>query len=75
MPDMPTGALVRLHRIERRMSTTSLATHAGITVRWRWLIRGNSPPLTSWVSRSARPNRPGTPPPTNTAMPYGCYLI
>ena len=42
MPDMPTGALVRLYRIERRMSTVSLATHAGITVRYLEMIEANS---------------------------------
>lgn len=42
MPDMPTGALVRLYRIERRMSTTSLATHAGITVRYLEMIEAES---------------------------------
>ncbi|MGH3914884.1 MAG: helix-turn-helix domain-containing protein, partial [Pseudonocardiaceae bacterium] len=35
---MPTGALVRLYRIKRRMGTTSLATHAGITVRYLEMI-------------------------------------
>ncbi|MGH3772461.1 MAG: helix-turn-helix domain-containing protein [Pseudonocardiaceae bacterium] len=35
---MPTGVLVRLYRIERRMSTVSLATHAGITVRYLEMI-------------------------------------
>src|SRR5918998_5406519 len=39
---MPTGALVRLYRIERRMSTVSLATHAGITVRYLEMIEGDS---------------------------------
>jgi hypothetical protein len=31
MPDMPTGAFVQLYRIERRMSTVSLATHAEVS--------------------------------------------
>ncbi|HEY2764103.1 MAG TPA: helix-turn-helix transcriptional regulator [Pseudonocardiaceae bacterium] len=39
---MPTGALVRLYRIERRMSTVSLATHAGITVRYLEMIEADS---------------------------------
>ncbi len=39
---MPTGALVRLYRIRRRMSTTSLATHAGITVRYLEMIEADS---------------------------------
>jgi transcriptional regulator with XRE-family HTH domain len=42
MPDMPTGALVRLYRIGRRMSTVSLATHAGITVRYLEMIEADS---------------------------------
>ncbi|MGH3976013.1 MAG: helix-turn-helix domain-containing protein, partial [Pseudonocardiaceae bacterium] len=42
MPDMLTGALVRLYRIERRMSTVSLATHAGITVRYLEMIEADS---------------------------------
>ncbi|MGH3719427.1 MAG: helix-turn-helix domain-containing protein [Pseudonocardiaceae bacterium] len=39
---MPTGALVRLYRIQRRMSTVSLATHAGITVRYLEMIEADS---------------------------------
>lgn len=42
MPDMPTGALVRLYRIERRMSTVALATHAGITTRYLEMIESDS---------------------------------
>ena len=42
MPDMPTGALVRLYRIKQRMSTVSLATHAGITVRYLEMIEADS---------------------------------
>lgn len=42
MPDMPTGALVRLYRVQRRMSTVSLATHAGITVRYLEMIEADS---------------------------------
>jgi transcriptional regulator with XRE-family HTH domain len=42
MSDMPTGALVRLYRIERRMSAVSLATHAGITVRYLEMIEADS---------------------------------
>jgi transcriptional regulator with XRE-family HTH domain len=41
MPDMPTGALVRLYRIKHRMSTTSLATHAGITARYLEMIEAD----------------------------------
>jgi transcriptional regulator with XRE-family HTH domain len=39
---MPIGALVRLYRMQRRMSTVSLATHAGITVRYLEMIEGGS---------------------------------
>lgn len=42
MPDMQTGALVQLYRIERRMRTVSLATHAGITVRYLEMIEADS---------------------------------
>ena len=42
MPDMPVGALVRLYRVQRRMSTVSLATHAGITVRYLEMIEADS---------------------------------
>ena len=42
MPDMPIGALVHLYRIKRKMSTTSLATHAGITVRYLEMIEADS---------------------------------
>ncbi|MGH3906458.1 MAG: helix-turn-helix domain-containing protein [Pseudonocardiaceae bacterium] len=39
---MPTGALVRLYRVQRRMSTVSLATHAGITVRYLEMIEADN---------------------------------
>ena len=42
MPDMPIGALVRLYRIERRLSVVFLATHAGITVRYLEMIEADS---------------------------------
>jgi transcriptional regulator with XRE-family HTH domain len=42
MPDMPTGALVRLYRVKRWMGTVSLATHAGITVRYLEMIEADS---------------------------------
>jgi transcriptional regulator with XRE-family HTH domain len=42
MPDMPIGALVHLYRIKRKMGTTSLATHAGITVRYLEMIEADS---------------------------------
>src|SRR5918998_5511942 len=34
VPDMPTGQLIRLYRIDRKKSTTNVATLAGITVRY-----------------------------------------
>jgi transcriptional regulator with XRE-family HTH domain len=39
---MPTGALVRLYRIQRRMRTVSLATHAGLTARYLEMIEAGS---------------------------------
>lgn len=42
MPDMPTGALIRLYRIDRRKSTVSVATHAGITVRYLEMIEAGT---------------------------------
>ncbi|MGH3905852.1 MAG: helix-turn-helix domain-containing protein, partial [Pseudonocardiaceae bacterium] len=39
---MPTGALIRLYRIERRKSTTSVATHAGITVRYLEMLEAGT---------------------------------
>jgi transcriptional regulator with XRE-family HTH domain len=42
MPDMPIGALVHLYRVKRKMGTTSLATHAGITVRYLEMIEADS---------------------------------
>src|SRR5262249_40894528 len=39
---MPIGALVRLYRIERKMGTVSLATNAGITVRYLEMIEADS---------------------------------
>ena len=42
MPDMPTGQLIRLYRIDRKRSTVSIATHAGITVRYLEMIEAGS---------------------------------
>ncbi|MGH3979087.1 MAG: helix-turn-helix domain-containing protein [Pseudonocardiaceae bacterium] len=39
---MPTGQLIRLYRIDRRKSTVSLATNAGITVRYLEMIEAGS---------------------------------
>ncbi|MBV9140349.1 MAG: helix-turn-helix transcriptional regulator [Pseudonocardiales bacterium] len=42
MPEVPIGGLVRLYRIQRRMSTVSLVTRAGITVRYLEMIKADS---------------------------------
>ena len=42
MPDMPIGQLIRLYRIDRKKSTVSVATHAGITVRYLEMIEANT---------------------------------
>ena len=42
MPDMPTGQLIRLYRIDRKKSTVSVATHAGITVRYLEMIEAGT---------------------------------
>jgi transcriptional regulator with XRE-family HTH domain len=51
MPDVPTGGLVRLYRIQRRMSTVSLATRVGITVRYLEMIEADSKTLSVPVLR------------------------
>ena len=42
MPDMPTGQLIRLYRIDRKKSTVNIATHAGITVRYLEMIEAGT---------------------------------
>jgi transcriptional regulator with XRE-family HTH domain len=42
VPDMPTGQLIRLYRIDRKKSTVSVATHAGITVRYLEMIEAGT---------------------------------
>jgi transcriptional regulator with XRE-family HTH domain len=42
MPDMPTGQLIRLHRIDRKKSVTNVATLAGITVRYLEMIEAGT---------------------------------
>jgi len=42
LPDMPTGQLIRLYRIDRKKSTTSVATHVGITVRYLEMIEAST---------------------------------
>ena len=39
---MATGALIRVYRIDRRKSTVSVATHAGITVRYLEMIEAGT---------------------------------
>ncbi len=42
MPDMPTGQLIRLYRIDRKKSTINIATHAGITARYLEMIEAGT---------------------------------
>jgi len=42
VPDIPTGQLIRLYRIDRKKSTVSVATHAGITVRYLEMIEAGT---------------------------------
>jgi transcriptional regulator with XRE-family HTH domain len=42
VPDMPTGALVRLYRIDRKKSVVNVATHAGITARYLEMIEAGT---------------------------------
>lgn len=42
MADMPTGQLIRLYRLERRMSTVTAATHADITARYLEMIEAGT---------------------------------
>ncbi|MGH3834882.1 MAG: helix-turn-helix domain-containing protein [Pseudonocardiaceae bacterium] len=39
---MPTGQLIRLYRIDRKKNTVSVATHAGITVRYLEMIEAGT---------------------------------
>jgi len=49
---MPAGQLIRLYRIDRKKSTTSVATHAGITVRYLEMIEAGTKTPTLHVLRS-----------------------
>lgn len=51
MPDIPTGQLIKLYRIDRKKSTTSVATHAGITVRYLEMIEAGTKTPTLHVLR------------------------
>jgi len=42
VPDMPTGQLIRLYRIDRKKSTVNVATHAGITARYLEMIEAGT---------------------------------
>lgn len=42
MPDMPTGQLIRLYRIDRKKSTVNVATHVGITARYLEMIEAGT---------------------------------
>lgn len=42
MADMPIGQLIKLHRIDRKMSTVYVATHAGISARYLEMIEAGS---------------------------------
>lgn len=42
MSDTPIGQLVRLHRIDRKMSTVYVATHAGISARYLEMIEAGT---------------------------------
>jgi transcriptional regulator with XRE-family HTH domain len=52
MPDTPTGQLIRLYRIDRKKSTISVATHAGITVRYLEMIEAGTKTPTLHVLRN-----------------------
>ncbi len=42
MPDMPTGQLIRLYRIDRKKSTVNVATHVGMTARYLEMIEAGT---------------------------------
>lgn len=42
MPEIPTGELIKLYRIDRKKNTTNIATLAGITVRYLEMIEAGS---------------------------------
>lgn len=41
MPEMPIGQLIRLYRINRKMTMAQVATHAGISARYLEMIEAN----------------------------------
>jgi len=52
MPDMPTGQLIRLYRIDRKKSSVSVATHAGVTARYLEVIEAGTKTPTLHVLRA-----------------------
>lgn len=42
MPDIPTGQLIKLYRIDRKKTTVSVATHAGVTARYLEMIEAGT---------------------------------
>lgn len=51
MPDIPTGELIKLYRIDRKKSTTNVAVLAGITVRYLEMIEAGTKTPTLHVLR------------------------
>src|SRR5215471_1871950 len=45
MAEMPVGQLIKLHRIDRKMSTVYVATHVGISARYLEMIEAGSKTL------------------------------
>jgi DNA-binding XRE family transcriptional regulator len=59
LPDMPTGQLIRLYRIDRKKSTVNVATLAGITVRYLEMIEaGTKTPSLPVLRKLAKVLRP-----------------
>lgn len=52
MPDIPTGQLIKLYRIDRKKSTVNVATQAGITARYLEMIEAGSKTPTLHVLRN-----------------------
>lgn len=55
MADMPVGQLIKLYRIDRKMSTVYVATHAGISARYLEMIEtGSKTPSLPTLRRIAK---------------------
>jgi transcriptional regulator with XRE-family HTH domain len=52
VPDIPTGQLIKLYRIDRKKSTTNVATLVGITVRYLEMIEAGTKTPTLHVLRN-----------------------